>query len=90
MSVHRSSYLWRPARRAALLNPAGPETVASRLRRVTGVDRSRCPVGRQGRLRHVLAGGPGRLPISGLGSDRLPGLWSTVHSLRPPAQLQFP
>ena len=43
--------------------PAAPETVAALMLRVTGVDITRCPVCRQGRLRRVGVLPPGALPV---------------------------
>ena len=44
--------------------PAAPETVAALMLRVTGVDITRCPVCRQGRLRRVGVLPPGALPAA--------------------------
>ena len=43
--------------------PAAPETVAALMLRVTGVDLTRCPVCRQGRLRRVGVLPPEALPV---------------------------
>ncbi|MBI4610978.1 MAG: transposase [Candidatus Rokubacteria bacterium] len=43
--------------------PAPPESVAARILRVTGVDLTRCPVCRAGRLRVVGRLPPGALPV---------------------------
>lgn len=46
--------------------PPPPETVAALLLRLTGVDLTRCPVCRQGRLRVVAVFEPGTLPVLAL------------------------
>jgi len=43
--------------------PGPPEAVATLLQRLTGVDLTRCPVCRQGRLRVVAVFGPGARPV---------------------------
>jgi hypothetical protein len=44
-------------------SPGPPESMATQLQRLTGVDLTRCPVCRQGRLRVVAVFGPGVLPV---------------------------
>ncbi len=46
--------------------PPAPETVAALLLRLTGVDITRCPVCRQGRLQVVGVLRPGALPVPGV------------------------
>lgn len=46
--------------------PGPPESVAALLRRLTGVDLTRCPVCQQGRLRVVAVFRPGELPVPAL------------------------
>ena len=46
--------------------PAEPEPVASLMFRLTGVDITRCPVCRTGRLRIVAVFRPGHLPTPAL------------------------
>ena len=53
MPVYHSSYLWRPALRMPLLTPAGPETMAARLRLVIDEEYAPCPVGAH--ARHAFA-----------------------------------